>query len=1003
MPPPPPESRRGRRSTRARVSAAAFAFGLLPAFVLIAGDASAQTRCPSGGSVGGTVRIDCTVSSGTGNIDINADTVNINSGTYPSIAARRNTGAGTGNIDIDFAGSALTITSGLAAIYANIVTGLQGGITVSMTGGTISQSGGNGAIYGVHAGTGNIGLGVSGGTVTTAGGATHGVFGSHTGSGNIELSLSGSGEIITTGTGSSGLHLSRTSGSGTDTILMSGGSIRSEGGNAFGIRAVVNSPGATSGPSITMSGGSVIATNNGIRGEYNGVGIIRVDVTGGSVTSSLDDAVEVQYTGSGSGGIRVTVAEGATVTAGSSTSAGSSGIRVSNAGFGLTLAKRYTPPDVQEANGNLGPDDLVTLPGYRNQIVRVDGAVSGRSTAGVRLVGGGAVIVGRTGSVTGIRNAAAIHTHDGRGIVRIDGRVASSERMGAVLRTVYLAGGGTVIIGPEGRVDQRNSRGAINIENSGSVVLEVAGEPRVEGRITKEAAVAAMKRLIGPYVAGVEGCDSDGTGCGQVIVANTPEGEGVILAATDDGGYTGYMRQVGIDQYAGNPVDGTAPRNRLILPDDLPPEPPPEEEEEEEKEEEQQQEVRCPSPGCVWFGEPEQPAEEAEEEEREEGCPSPGCVRFAEQEQPEPTQPEQPEPTQPEQPEPTQPEQPEPTQPEQPEPTQPEPTPTPEPTRPEPTPTPAPTEPPTEASRFCDNVALLSDARCRLYEALPSALLAMNGLPSRAERMAAVRDARGGWLRVEAAGGRWTADGSTRPDVAYDFRRHGMRAGMDFAMGETGRVGVSVHGLRGSAEMTRGGEFEVSGEGLGVNAAVTAGDIHIDVQAAATRYEAELTSSQGRVLKDGAKGRGFALGVEAGQLIAMGGGVSLTPRLGLEWSRVSLEDFRDTRDATPVSMDDARSMRGRVGLTAETALGKEAASGHVYGSLDVEREFQRGTSVTVEDDLLETTGRSTGLRLGVGGSLGMGDGVVLRGGADWMTGGGGTNGFGGRLELNVRF
>ena len=64
--------------------------------------------------------------------------------------------------------------------------------------------------------------------------------------------------------------------------------------------------------------------------------------------------------------------------------------------------------------------------------------------------------------------------------------------------------------------------------------------------------------------------------------------------------------------------------------------------------------------------------------------------------------------------------------------------------------------------------------------------------------------------------------------------------------------------------------------------------------------------------------------------------------------------------------------------------------------MDVEREFQRGTSVTVEDDLLETTGRSTGLRLGVGGSLGMGDGVVLRGG-------GGTNGFGGRLELKVRF
>ena len=823
----------------------------------------------------------------------------------------------------------------------------------TQSGPTITSSGS----HGIHvrkttagATAGHISITTTGGSIAAGTGTSHGIHvqdhSDHTGNVTInnvaDITANNGRGINVNRLGSGGVEIGNTG--------MIGSSTNSVGGEGIRIR------GSGSGNGTITNAGTIYAADEGIDAGWNGAGTMTVTHSG-AITASNGRGISVARQGTGS--ISVTVAEEATVT-------GDAGIYVSNAALGLVLAKRHTPPAVQvmPANENLDLDDDVILPNYRAQTVRVDGTVTGTSGHGVHLVGGGAVIVGRTGRVDGGAAASGIYATGGPVIARIDGRVTGtgSGSSGAI----RLGAGGTVIIGPGGRVEQGDTPRAIDIRNAGapgtpSVVLEVTGDTSVEGRITKEAAEAAVKRLVGP--GGAEGE-------GQVYVENAPMGEGVILATADDGGYTGYMTAVGIDQY------GASPTYLLILPEELSGIPSPEEGE-------------------------QQP--ETQEEEEEGGCPSPGCVRVAEPEQPGPTQPEpeQPGPTQPEpeQPGPTQPE-PEQPGPTQPEPEQPGPT-QPEPEQPEPTPT--PTEPPTRASKFCDNVALLSDARCRLYEALPSALLAMNGLPSRAERMSAVRDARGGWLRVEAAGGKWTADGSTRPDVAYDFRRHGMRAGMDFAMGETGLVGVSVHGLRGSAEMTRGGEFEVSGEGLGVNASVTAGDIHIDVQAAATRYEAELTSSEGTVLKDGAKGRGFALGVEAGRSVAMGGGVSLTPRLGLEWSRVSLEDFRDTRDATPVSMDDARSMRGRVGLTAETALGPDAASGRVYGSVDVEREFRRGTSVTVEDDLLETTGRSTGLRLGVGGSLGMGDGVVLRGGADWMTGGGGTNGFGGRLELNVRF
>ena len=40
-------------------------------------------------------------------------------------------------------------------------------------------------------------------------------------------------------------------------------------------------------------------------------------------------------------------------------------------------------------------------------------------------------------------------------------------------------------------------------------------------------------------------------------------------------------------------------------------------------------------------------------------------------------------------------------------------------------------------------------------------------LPTYAERMSAALDGKGAWVQVETAGGKWKADTSTRPDVAY--------------------------------------------------------------------------------------------------------------------------------------------------------------------------------------------------------------------------------------------
>ena len=312
-------------------------------------------------------------------------------------------------------------------------------------------------------------------------------------------------------------------------------------------------------------------------------------------------------------------------------------------------------------------------------------------------------------------------------------------------------------------------------------------------------------------------------------------------------------------------------------------------------------------------------------------------------------------------------------------------------------------QPPTKmAKMFCD---MAMDKRCRLYEALPSMLLAMNGLPTYQERMAAMRSEAGGWARVETARGKWKAESST---VAYDRSRTGVRVGADAPVGENTRAGVSVHGLRGSAAMTQsGGKARLSGMGVGVHGTALVGDgVYVDAQAAVTRYDVELTSAQGRTLKDGASGMGYALAVEAGRPMALKGklkgDLTLTPRAGFAWSRVSLGDFTDTH-STRVSVADAGSFMGRAGVGAEMV--PEGAGGlRVFGSMDVVHEFSAETEARVMGTALKASAKSTGVRLGVGAVHGWAEGrYAVAGSVSYATGGGSSGEFGGGLSLTVRF
>ena len=758
-------------------------------------------------------------------------------------AVLRAVATGGSNAEVD---AALAGVTGASDAWKNEVRALlnnynTGNIRVAMNGGSIDSTSGDGirAWYArQHDRNGAISVSVAEGASVTGGKA--GIYVANAGAMGtgaeriLKQTVTVNGMV--TGGMDAAVHLS---GGGRLTVGEKGKVHAGSSGRAI----LVNDPGR-----------SIIEINGEVRGG-SGSGadaVAAVDVTGGgsitvgrtgSVDASRGDGIRAKFARQhdDNGAIAVTVAEGATVTG------GAAGVYLSGAGTGLRVEKKYTSPEIQDANEELGPDDRVTLSDHLDQVVRVQGTVTGGTDAAVHLAGGGALIVTGAGKLVAGSSGRAVLVNDpGPAVIYIEGEVtggAGPEGEPAPA-AVHLTGGGSVTVGLTGRVRAGGAMSAIRGDNAPTAVI-VHSESTV-GTLTREQAREALARVEGGIV-------------GDAV-------ESVTIAEVRDGVTTGHERQ-------NLPVgeDGEV---------DVSPLPP---------------------------------------------------------------------------------------------------------------------------STFrCDGAM---DGRCRLYEALPSILLAMNDLPSYAERTSAVRDANGAWARVEMARGEWQADSSTRPNVTYDHRRTGGRAGVDVLAGETGRVGVSMHVLRGKAEMAGGGEAELDGTGAGLSATWLVGDLYVDVQAGATWYDAKLdpATGSGRLVNE-VDGRGYALGLDVGNRMVMGGDLVVTPRAGLAWSKVDLDDFMDeVGSGAKVSVRDARSTKGRVGVMVDTAVGSEDAPGRVFGSVDVEHEFSDETSVDVSGNLLETTVKPTGVRLGLGGTFSLGEDVVLRARADYTTSGGDTSEYGGGLELNLRF
>ena len=287
----------------------------------------------------------------------------------------------------------------------------------------------------------------------------------------------------------------------------------------------------------------------------------------------------------------------------------------------------------------------------------------------------------------------------------------------------------------------------------------------------------------------------------------------------------------------------------------------------------------------------------------------------------------------------------------------------------------------------------------RIYEALPSVLLGLNGLASYDDRTSAAQSGRGGWIGIEGTAGTWSADESTT-GVEYDLDRWAIRAGVERAVGESAAVGIAVHHVRGDADVDEsdlydGGAVDATGTGLTLSARwVSEDDAYVIGQLARTWYDVDLSSSTDGELRDGVDATGLALGIEFGRRWERGDWL-WTPRASVVRSSVSVDDFTDLGD-TRVSVEDGMSVTASMGVRVESESG-------LFGSVDVEHELSGDREVTVSGTRLESEAESTRLRLNVGGARGWGEGRYEMNGRIGYAAAGGSYEFNGNLTLEVRF
>ncbi len=234
-------------------------------------------------------------------------------------------------------------------------------------------------------------------TIATTGDNSRGIFSRHYGTGAIDIDVRG-GTVTTEGADAYGVYGARQLGSGDVAINAENLTITTKGLYSYGAIGLHTGTGAID---IDVQGGIIETegdTSHGVYGLHQGSeGDIRIKTMEAAISMMGANAhgINAEHV-SGMGETEIIVGEGTTVRA---DGAGASGVRIGrlNADTGA----------VERAAG-LGAD------GYRRQTVVVNGRVFGGTGegAGVYLAGGGRVMIGPQGSVGAASGIAILATGD---------------------------------------------------------------------------------------------------------------------------------------------------------------------------------------------------------------------------------------------------------------------------------------------------------------------------------------------------------------------------------------------------------------------------------------------------------------------------------------------------------------------------------------------------------------------------------------------------------------
>lgn len=243
----------------------------------------------------------------------------------------------------------------------------------------------------------------------------------------------------------------------------------------------------------------------------------------------------------------------------------------------------------------------------------------------------------------------------------------------------------------------------------------------------------------------------------------------------------------------------------------------------------------------------------------------------------------------------------------------------------------------------------------------------------------------GMWGRIFARHASIDPKASTTGD-SYDADLWQLQAGADgqFYSGDAGDLigGLSLRYGTISADVSSiFGDGSIRSTGYGVGGSMTwygRTGFYLDAQANATWYDSDLSSSTAATsLVSGNHGFGYALGLEAGQQIALGSNWSVTPQAQLTYSAIDYDRFTDTFGAA-VSLDEASTLRGRLGISADYENSWTDKTGktsrlHAYGIANLYNDFRSNSKAWLSGVRLASEQDALWGGLGLGGTYNWGN------------------------------